>query len=699
MSGRDVEGQSPRTIQNVVHVHHVHTSGTTAVPRQLRPPPPHFTDRTTEVAALARMAAASDRRGPAVVVISGQGGIGKSALALRWLHAVADEFPDGQLYADLAVTAGTEPAALPSVLSGFLRALGVASERVPPDLGEAAALFRSLTADKRLAVLVENAVSAAQVRALLPASPRSVVVVATRWRLGGLVMDGAGFLPLVPLPPDAGSDLLARSVGNERVTREPDAVTELVTLCGGLPIALSIAGARLMTRPDWPISRVVRDLTDERRRLSALAVTGDVSVHSVFDLSYDSLPTREAQAYRWLGLHPGPWFTVDVAAAALGQPAATAAEIVESLVDASLLEAAGPDVYRFHDLVRLHARGRASHEDTSTERAGVVERMLRHYLRFAALADHTVSPQDRRLGPGFADLAGTPPAHPSATAALDAVEAELPNLMAMLRAGIDTGHDDLVWQLCEAMWSLFLRRKHFPDWLAAHRLGAEAAGRCGNDAARARMHRRLGVALHNLGRPDEAVDEGVAAVAAARAAADAGTELEALQLIGMANRARDRHADAIVALRRSVEIAALAGLRREEAISRRLLGQSLTAAGLLDEAVEQLTRARQLAADIGDDHVTANISVWLADALARGGRAPEAAVLLEDAWGSVRESGSAQHKAQLLMVWGWTAERAGDLGAARELLRRARDLYAEAGAPHVTRVQDDLDRLEARIAD
>lgn len=669
------------------------------MPRQLRPPPAHFTDRTAEVEALTRIAAADpDRHGPAVAVINGQGGVGKSALALRWLHAVADEYPDGQLYADLTATARSEPPSLVSVLSGFLRALGVPGERVPADLSEAAALFRSLTAGKRLAVLIENAASAAQVRALLPTSPASVVVVATRWRLGGLVMDGAEFLPLVPLLPEAGSDLLARSVGNTRVAREPDAVIELVTLCGGLPLALSIAGARLTMRPEWPVARVVRDLADEQRRLTSLAVTGDVSVHSVFDVSYDSLSPQQAKAYRWLGLHPGPWFTVDAAAAALDLSADAAAAVVETLVDASLLEVAGSDTYRFHDLVRLHARGRAGQEDKSTDRAAVVQRLLRHYLRFAAVADHTVSPHDRRLGPSFAG-AGTPPAYPSVTAALDAVEAELPNLMATLRTGLDLGHHDLVWQLAEAMWSLFLRRKHFPDWLAAHRMGVDAATRSGNDAARARMHRRLGLAFHNLGRSDEAIDEGVAAVTSARAAEDTGTESEALQLIGMANRARGRHAEAIDALRRSVELATRAGLRREEAISRRLLGQSLTATGRFDEAVDQLTIARRLAEDIGDDHVVANISVWLADALGRCGRAPEATVLLEDAWHSVRESGSAQHKAQLLMVWGWTAERVDDLVAARDLLRRARDLYAEAGAPHVTRVQDDLDRVETRLAD
>jgi tetratricopeptide (TPR) repeat protein len=684
-------------IHGGVHVHHGGVAAT-PVPRQLKPVPVHFTGRVAETAELTRIAAAGGdgRRGPALAVITGQGGVGKSTLAARWLHGVAGDYPDGQLYTDLAPVAGGEPAELTSVVSGFLRAFGVPSERVPPELAEAAALFRSLTADKRLAVLLDNAASAAQVRVLLPASPGSVVVVATRWRLGGLAMDGAEFLPLVPLPPDAGAELLARSVG-DRVRREPDAAAELVDLCGGLPIALSIAGARLAMRPRWPVSRVVRDLADEQRRLAALSVTGDMSVHSVFDLSYNGLPAREAQAYRRLGLHPGPSFTAGVAAAALDLPVDDAADALEALVDASLLDVNDAEVFRFHDLVRLHARACADRAESPADRTAVLTRTMRYYLRFAATADHAVNPLEPQLGPVFRELRGSAPAYPGAPAALDALEAELPNLMAVLHAGTQAGLDELVWQLCESMWSMFLRRKHFADWTAAHRLGVAAAARCADPAAESRMRQRLGLASHNLGRSDEAIGEGTAAVAAARTAGHAGTEVEALQLIGMAHRDRGRYDEALAFLRQSVDVAAAAGLPRGEVLGRRLLGQALTAADRLDEAVAELGRARELAAALGDEHVRANASVWLADALTRAGRVPEANALLEEAWATVRESGSAQHRAQLLAVRGRAAERGDDLVAARDLLRRARDLYAEIGAPHVTRVQGDLDRVEARL--
>jgi tetratricopeptide (TPR) repeat protein len=696
----DVTGTSLQTgtIHGGVHFHRSAGPQDNPVPRQLKPVPAHFTARADELAELERIAAADqERRGPVVAVISGQGGVGKSALALRWLHDVAHRFPDGQLYTDLTSDVSSTPALLTSVLSRFLRAFGVTGERIPVDIGEAAALFRSLTAGKRVSMLVDNPTSAAQVRVLLPASPLSVVVVASRWRLGGLAMDGAGFLPLVPLPRTAGAEMLARTVGRARVAREPEAVTRLVELCGGLPIALSIAGARLTTRPAWPLARVVRELTDEQRRLSALSMERDLSVTSVFDLSYDGLSAQEALAYRRLGLHPGPFFTVDAAAAVLDTSADGAMDLLDTLVNASLLDMTDVDAYRFHDLVRLHARERAIREDTEIDRVSLLERTLRYYLRFAATADQVVSPLDRRIGPVFQEPASDETTYPNAEAALSAMEDELPNLLAVLRAGAHLGLDELVWQVCEAMWSLFLRRKHFADWIATYQLGIAAATRCGNDAARSRMHRRLGIAFHNLDRADDAVAEGMAAVTAARAAGDIGTETEALQLVGMANRSRGRLAEAMAALRESIMLAG-DGLPRHEALSRRLLGQALIAVHRPEEAVVELRRARELAAGLSDDHVAANISVWLADALARAGQGPEAIGLLQDAWPTLRESGSSQHKAQLFMVWGWTAERLDDLASARDLLAKAHDLYAEIGAPHARRVRTDLDRVEARIA-
>lgn len=479
-------------IHGDVHFHQSNVAGIPLVPRQLRPPPAHFTGRERELAELDQIAGVRERDGPALLVISGPGGVGKSALALRWLHAVVDHYPDGQLYVDLGI-AGTERPLI-SVLGGFLRALGVAAERVPVEVGEAASLFRSVTAGRRVAVLVDNAGSAAQVRTLLPASAVSVVVVATRWRLGGLALDGAGFVPLAPLPAEPGAELLGR-IGGSRVAHEPDAVTRLVQLCGGLPLALAIVGARLAMRPDQPLAGVAQDLSDEQRRLSALSVEQDVSVRGAFDLSYEGLAAPAARAYRWCGLHPGPYFRIGLAAAVLEEPDPVATGLLDTLVNASLLEVRGLDRYHFHDLVRLHARQRAEREDPEVVRSSVLRRIIEHYLAVAIEADRVITPLGRRIGPGYRHRAADPPRYANRVDALDRLESELPNLMAVLREGLRHHCDELVWQLSEAMWSLFLHRKHIPDWLAAYRLGIDAAARCGDQAAKARMHLPLGAGI------------------------------------------------------------------------------------------------------------------------------------------------------------------------------------------------------------
>jgi hypothetical protein len=658
------------------------------VPRQLRPPPANFTNRVAELAELARITRESQaRRGPAVAVISGQGGVGKSALALRWFADTADRYPDGQLFVDLAAETG--PAPMDAILGALLRALGVAAERIPVDVGEAAAMFRSVTAGKRLALMLDNALSTAQVRTLLPASPDSVVVVASRWRLGGLAMDGAGFIVLVPMTSGDGVELLARTVGEDRAARELDEIARLVDLCGGLPLALTIAGARLAMRPGWRVERVVRDLTDERRRLSALVVEQqELSVHGVFDLSYAALSPAEARAYRWLGLHPGTDFRVGTAADALAVP--DAEDVLEALVDASLLEAA-EDRYRFHDLVRLHARERAERADPPEDRTAVLRRIMTHYLVLAAGVDRMVIPLDWQLGPVFRDVA--PRTGTTEVAALDELSAELPNVMAVMAAGVETGHDDLVWQLCEAMYVLFLYRKHFPDWIAAHQLGIEAAARCGERLVFARLHRRLGFAFHNLNQPDKAVEHGETALAEASALGEERARSEALRLIGMAERARGRRSDAIAALTEAAGINTRLGLTRDEAIARRALGQTLTAAERYDDAIVQLRLSRDRAMAVPDLLVAAIASVWLVDALTRAGRPSEGLDLVPEVWSTLRESGSAQYRANLLMVWGEAAAAAGDVATARERLTQARLLYTEIGVPHVERVLRTLDAL------
>lgn len=689
-------------IEGGVHFHHTDRAegagrAAAASPRQLRPAPAHFTNRGEELRALYRITdeGKSEER-LTLAVLWGPGGVGKTALALRWLHEAADRYPEGQLYADLASDTTGEPALTGAILHGFLRALGVESEQVPAEVQEAAALFRSITAQSRIAILMENAVSAAQVRALLPSSSSSTVVVTTRWRLGGLAMDGGAFVAVAPFREQAGRELLRRTVGAGRVAAEGEAADGLVGLCAGFPLALSLAGARLVTRPEWPIARVVRELADEQRRLEVLAME-EVSVLSVFDLSYGGLPPEFARAYRRLGIHPGSDFSLRTAAAAVGLSEEATSRLLEGLLDASLLESSGPDRYAFHDLVRLHARQRAEREDGPGARTTVLRSILEHYFALAAEVERVVAPLERRLGPA-PRRADTAPAFATSAEALDALEGELPNVMAVLRAGHEHRLHEPVWQLAEVLWPFFLHRRHFADWIATYRLAVDAAALCARDDVRSGMHRRLGFALHNLGRGEEALRQGKWSLTAARLAEHGRAEAEALGLVGMAYRALGRVEEAVDVQRQAVDLERRAGRARGEALGRRRLGQALVAAGRIAEAIEEFDQGRELAESLGDAMVSAMTAVWQADALTRAGRPADAVQAVRGAWPALDASGSGQYRAQALMVWGEAAEELRDLETARDLLVRSRACYLDAGAPSLERVVRGLSRVEAKLA-
>ncbi|MET9867659.1 NB-ARC domain-containing protein, partial [Streptomyces sp. NPDC006386] len=385
---------------------------------------------------------------PALAAVSGLGGIGKTTLALRWLHALRPQFPDGQLYADLGAQDPAGGVLPDEVLGRFLRALGVSAQDVPVTLAERTALYRSLTAERRLVVLLDDAATAAQVRPLLPAG-RSVTAVTSRGRMPGLTVDGCYPVHLEPLGPDAAMELLADTLPDDRVAAQPDAARLLVELCAGLPLAVRVAGARLAARPERRITTMVRALTEERDRLEVLAIDGDHDVRATLDLSYRTLPPRAARLYRLLGLHPGPEFGSAVAAAVLTpegeatEPDATeheATELLEKLHDASLLLDRGEERHRFHDLVRLHAAGKAVEDESPQERERAVRRIADHYLASATRAEEIIDPQHRTMARDYgAGPVVVADVGDDAEAALDWLERELRNLMAVIRQARPAG--------------------------------------------------------------------------------------------------------------------------------------------------------------------------------------------------------------------------------------------------------------------
>lgn len=682
------------TIHGDVHIHH--QPPPRLIPRQLPPVPPHFTNRTAETGVLDEAWSGRRQGSPVLVVLSGPGGVGKTALASSWGSRAAERFPDGQLYADLGGFRPEHPLEPGHVLSGFLRALGVEPEQVPAELPEQTSLFRSLTARSRILIVLENVTSAAQVTPLTPGTGDGMVLVTSRLRLTGVLARGGALVDIAPLSQEHAMDLLVRAAHRTEADTEVRQVADLARLCGRLPLALSVAGARLASRPRWPVARMVRELADERLRLAALSVDEGVSVTSVFDVSYEGMSARQARAYRRLSLHPGPDFEAGTAAAVLDLPVEDAVDVLESLVDASVLEERGSDRYRFHDLVRLHARGRAAQEEDEGEALAVLERITGHYLALAVAVDRKVMPGEWHVGPVYERI-GETTVFETDLAALVTLETELANVMAVLRSATASGLDLLVWQLCEAMWSLFLYRKHFQDWIEAYGLGIEAAQRCGAEAAAARMHHRRGVGFHNVGREEEALQEGQAALAAARAAGHQLAQSAALQLVGMAARALGRHDEAIDALRQAVELDREAGQLRSEALAQRLLGSAHYAAGHLSSAVRELERSCELAARLGDPPVLAMSRVYLAEALTRSGRAPEALDLARAAWAVMENSGSSQYLARIMMAWGQAAEATDDLTTAQDRLLRAHAFFTDAGVPNLRPVQEALSRVGARL--
>ncbi|WP_217129657.1 BTAD domain-containing putative transcriptional regulator [Streptomyces sp. AC558_RSS880] len=366
-------------------------------PAQLPATVPDFTGRASFVRELSEvLAAASGDEGwvMAVSALAGIGGVGKTTLAVHVAHAARPSFPDGQLYVDLQ-GAGSRSAEPETVLGSFLRALGTADSAIPDSLEERAALYRSVLDGRKVLVLLDNARDAAQIRPLLPGTAGCAALVTSRVRMVDLA--GAHLIDLDVMSPEEALALFTKIVGEERVASEREAALDVVAACGFLPLAIRIAASRLAARRTWTVSVLAAKLADERRRLDELQA-GDLAVKATFELGYGQLEPAQARAFRLLGLADGPDISLAAAAAVLDLPAEDTEDLLESLVDTSLLESAAPGRYRFHDLVRLYARACAERDEQPPgEREAALSRVLDFYLATAAGVYAIERPGDRTV--------------------------------------------------------------------------------------------------------------------------------------------------------------------------------------------------------------------------------------------------------------------------------------------------------------
>lgn len=676
-----------RTIHGDVHFHAWQSDPPT--PHQLLVPVSTFAGRAEHLGVLDQLLHAP---GPTLVVLSGPGGVGKTALATRWAHTVVDRFADGQLYFDLSAFGASGPADPGEALAGFLRALGVAAGGVPTALAEQAALFRSVTADRSLLMMLDDAFSAAQVRALLPTSPSSLVVVTSRRRLSGLVPDGAKLIEVGPLPSEDAVALLVNAVGHERVARERESAAALSDICGGLPIALSIAAARLASRPALSVGRVVAELVEESGRLRALAVPDGASVQATFDLSYQSLDPLTASVYRRLAWHPGRDFGPGLVSALT-----PAGDEVDRLLDANLLQETGEDRFRFHVLLRLYARQRAEAQEPPGELAAARLAMLEWYLASASAADLTLLPDRHRLPYAFAGPIAGVPSFDGRTDALAWLERERANLVAATTAALELGRPELSWHIAYALWPLFLYGKHYRDRLEVDQLGLAAARGWGNAWAEAVMLKRLGRVCANTGDFVAAVRHTRAAIRVYGTIGDAQGRAHAMEGLAGIHRDSGDHDSAASLYAEALAIQRRLGDGRATARTLISLGTLLTGRESPEEAIPLLREAQDTLAALPwpDRYNEARAAIALAGAHLGRGDLADADRIATVAAARMGELGSAFELAEALDVLGRVADRRGDVGLARRHFEQASQIFTAAGSRRADQVRHQLAQLAA----
>ncbi|MFI9360956.1 ATP-binding protein [Kitasatospora sp. NPDC053057] len=661
------------TINGGLHLH----ARPLPTPRQLPPSPRRLIGRDADLAALDR--SLSEDAGPeATVVVTGPAGVGKTALAAQWLRGLAERFPDGQLYADLRGYAPGGPADPAEALGAFLRAFGISP--VPRSLAEGAALWRSLAAERRIAVLLDNASTAAQVRPLLPGSDGSVVVVTSRRRLTGLGMDGAVFRPLAPLAAEASTEILAARVGGRRVADESDAAAEVVDACAGLPLAICLAAARIAARPAQSLAATAEMLGRGTDRLAALNAEGE-TVQDLLDASYGVLERDAARLYGLLGLLPFGEFTLENAAVLMDVDLPAADRLLDGLIDVHLLEERGPERFRFHDLVRLHARAHGRELRGTEAGRAALDRVVDWYLASATAAEAVVSPSHRTLARDHL----TRPLHPAreftdAVPALQWLDEERDRLADVLRWCEELDRPAAAWQLADAMWPLFLRLRPARLWVEAHRIGLRAARTAGDRSGELRMLTSGGNGLRNAGEGEEAARWFTEALDLARELDHPLAQANALYGLSQTHRMAGRLAEAAECLHRVVELREPQDYLRGSALARLAYGEVLLLADRAAEAVEPVERAGRELSSIGDDYEAARAMAFLGLAHGLLGAYDLADGCLASALAGFRAGLSAHWEARTLEFAGQVEERRGRPEEARARFEQSLARYRDVGA-------------------
>ncbi|MCS0604143.1 tetratricopeptide repeat protein [Streptomyces sp. LP11] len=668
-------------------------------PAQLPPGLAVFSGRRSE---LSRLLALTTETGasaatPVIGLISGMAGVGKTTLAVRWAHEVADRFPDGQLSLNLR---GFDPVGKPvepaEALRGFLHALGVAPRRLPAGLDALTGLYRSLLADRRVLVLLDNAHDADQVRPLLPASSGCLAIVTSRDQLAGLVASGARPLSLgLPSDTDARASLASR-VGSARLAAEPEAGEEIIARCGRLPLALAVVAARAAGHPGFPLAAIAAELRRSHGSLDAFSGSGSADTRAAFSWSYRLLPPACAQLFRLLALHPGPDITVHAASALAALPARQARLMLGELATVHLLTEQAPGRYVFHDLLRAYAAELAAERDTETERRAAQNRLFDHYLHTAHAADQVLSANGNRLVLTPAQPGAAPESFTEHRDAQAWCADEYDVLMAAIRHALDTGFFTHAWQLSCSLHAFLYGQGRWQAQASALRTGVEAAKRDGDLLGQLTARRKLVRSLADLGEYDTAHAQLRLAFEAADQLGDTVERAYTHAAASWVLQRQGRHHEALDESAAAVRLHRAGGRRDGEATNLNVMGWLRIQLGDLRQAIVHSEEAVRLLRATGPTYTEAAVWDTMATAHYHLGEFERAIRCFHRSVELLPRFGDSYSEAGVWERLGDAYRDAGDPDAARDAWRRSVALFEGIERPEAEQVRTKLNQPAVR---
>ncbi|WP_432253233.1 BTAD domain-containing putative transcriptional regulator [Streptomyces sp. HNM1019] len=672
----------------------------TAVPQQLPSDVAHFTGRERELAGLDALleGGAGGRAATAarITVIAGSGGLGKTTLAVHWAHRVRDRFPDGQLYVNLRGFGPTDSAMTTAeAVRGFLDAFQVPADRIPATIEAQTALYRSLLADRRMLILLDNARDAEQVRPLLPGSPGCLVVLTSRNELTSLVVaEQAQPLPLDLLDRGEAREVLISRVGTERVVAEPKAVGEVITVCAGLPLALAIVAARAATHPRFGLGALAGELRAARGSLDAFE-GGDATtdVRAVFSWSYHALDADTARLFRLLGVHPGPDIAAPAAASLVGIPVPQARRLLIQLTRAHLITERAPGQYGFHDLLRAYAVELTLAYDAQEDRRAALHRLLDHYLHTAVAAGKAFTPNREPITIGPVRRGVDVGEFPGHGQALLWFIRTCPALMAALQEAAEAGFETHAWQLAWSLTEFLDQRGHWHDQRTAHRIALGSAHRVRDLTGQAHSCYALGLADLRMGRYDRARGHLGRALNLHREVGNTIGQALAHGALNLASEREGRHDEGLHHALRALKLYRAAGHRGGEAYALNNVGWAYAMMGDFQQTLVHCEKALTMLRQSGDRRGESAAWDSLGYAHQHVGDHQQAISCYRHAVDLRRGRGERVREAESLHRLGSAQLAAGDRAGARRSWQRALTRFDSLGHPDAHRVRDGLTGL------